>query len=277
MDQRVFEGDDKRAIAIFKGTRSLLERNGVPVFSSPDIDGTVLELGNLYKARYGREADFIEWVADVHGYPKDPSARADFRRGLEDRSVFNVIVPQKRRKVDLTKYFKFHPETANMAVKLKNFVREHWDLVAWVATAAARTVFDLYCANNPPQSPEEEQLRQQVRAAINVAGASLAAYGEYKTAKAFVLALIELAKGGGAAAALSAATAGAALLLTAFTWYAQWWVEAHTAYQLSARLGSRTVSFVIEKPKSLLQDPRLTFYVDGKKVASWNCYVEPES
>jgi len=74
---------------------------------------------------------------------------------------------------------------------------------------------------------------------------------------------------GGAAAATVALTAGLSLFATAVLWYASWWVETHTAYQLSARLGGRTVSFVIEKPKSLLDTERLVFIVDGRRLGSW--------
>jgi len=227
MDPKVFEGSNK---AVFAGTRSLLERNGIPVYSSPDINPTMYELYLLYNARYGKGNLFLKWLMCTHGYPDDEEVMRDLLKGLQGRSVFNVVEPPDgAAQQDLFKYT-FHPETAKQAAKIKNFVKEHWDLVAWVAVASARVIFDEYCANNPPQSPEEEQLRQQVRAAIDLAGASLAAYGEYKTAKAFVLVLIELAKGGGAAAALTAASAGASLFVTACVWYAVWWRTTHTTY-----------------------------------------------
>ena len=245
-----------------------LKENGVVVITDSESLRVLKTLDSNYRSRYGM--DLIGSVADWYGV-KDPEARAAFREAVESGDIYNFISEwPEPKQARLDSAFESFAEDASAALKVKDFVKKNWDLIAMAGGVTAKVAFEAYCARNPPSSPEEEQLRQQVRTAIDAYNVGLAALGEFRTALAFVRSLKAAIAGSGGAAALSTAlSAGLALFASAVIWYASWWVETHTTYQLSARLCSHTVSFVIEKPKSIFDTERLVFIVDGREAASW--------
>jgi uncharacterized membrane protein YgcG len=147
-------------------------------------------------------------------------------------------------------------------------VKKNWDLFALAGGVAAKVAFDEYCRRIPPKSPEEEQLREVVGKALDAYNLGIAAYMDFKTALDFVSALRAAAEGAGIEAALDAAAAGVSLLLSALSWYAQWYVSTHTTYRLCRVVGGRSVCFTIKEPGSLIDTEHLVVAVDGRELLS---------
>jgi len=216
----------------------------------------------------------IESMADWYGISKDAEVRAAFRRAVDSGEIYNFIPDwprEKQARLDLA--LQGFAEDSSLAVRLRDFVKRNWDLIAQVSGVAAKLAFDEWCRRNPPRSPEEAQLRQLVGRALDAYNVGVVALGEFRTALGFVRALKAAASGAGATALSAAVAAGVSLFTAAVFWYAQWWVEAHTVYRLCASVGGRSVCFAIEKPASalasLLGVENLNFIVDGRVLASW--------
>jgi hypothetical protein len=71
---------------------------------------------------------------------------------------------------------------------------------------------------------------------------------DFENALVFVRSLRAAAAGAGEAATATAAAAGVALLMSALSWYADWYVEQHTTYTLCRFVGAYKICFNIERP-----------------------------
>ena len=154
-----------------------LKKNGVVVITDSESLRVLKTLDSEFQRRYGM--DLIGSVANWYGI-EDPDAVKAFREAVESGDVYNFISEWPKPKYKrLDSAFQGFAEDASAASKIKDFVKRNWDLIAAVGGVAARAIFDAYCARNPPSSPEEEQLREQVGAAIDAYNVGLAALGEF--------------------------------------------------------------------------------------------------
>jgi hypothetical protein len=255
---------DEKGMKVLK---SFLEENGIIVITDTESLRVLKTLDGAYRSRYG--LDLIESVADWYGISKDAEVRAAFRRAVDSGEIYNFIPDwpkPKQARLDLA--LQGFAEDSSLAVRLRDFVKRNWDLIAQVSGVAAKLAFDEWCRRNPPRSPEEAQLRQLVGRALDAYNVGVAALGEFRTALGFVRALKAAAEGAGVGAALAAATAGVSLLITALAWYHDWWIDAHTTYQLSRAVGGRYVVFTIKRPEGLFGGERLVVTVDGRELMS---------
>jgi hypothetical protein len=150
-------------------------------------------------------------------------------------------------------------EDSSLAVKLRDFVRRNWDLVAWVGGVSAKVVFDEYCKRNPPASSEEAQVREGVRKVLDAYNFGLAAFADFRLALDFVCALR-------AGAGWAGAYSGLTLLLVASEWY----VDTHKGpTALCGTVGGHEVCFVVEWKKwwEAWFDPG--FNLQEKWAATW--------
>jgi hypothetical protein len=165
-------------------------------------------------------------------------------------------------------------EEVGLARRLSDWVKEHWDLIAFAATTTARVAFEEYCKHNPPKSPEEAQLREYVRRALDTADFGLAAYGTFENALAFVKALKDVVAGTGGAAA-----AGTLLsCLMTFNAAIWWYLVTRAAYCLEKTLGGHTITFYLALAdfgpassagaiSAVSFNPHLLVHVDGRLAA----------
>jgi len=254
------------SIADEKGVKVLklfLEENGIIVITDTESLRVLKTLDGAYRSRYG--LDLIDSVADWYGIPKDAEVRAAFRQAVESGEIYNFIPGwprEKQARLDLA--LQGFAEDSGLAVRLRDFVKRNWDLIAQVSGVAAKLAFEECCRRNPPRDAGEAQLRRAVGTALDAYNLAIAAYGEFKTALDFVNALKAAAEGAGIDAALGAAAAGVALLQSALSWYAQWYVSTHTTWRLCREVGGRSVCFAIEKPSGFFDTERLVVTVDGR-------------
>jgi hypothetical protein len=227
---------------------SFLRENGIVVITDSEGHSVLKTLDSSYKARYG--LDLIDSMADWYGISRDPEVRAAFRRAVDSGEIYNFIPDwPKPKQARLGSALQGFAEDSGLAVRLRDFVKRNWDLIARVSGVAAKLAFDEWCRRNPPKSPEEAQLRQLVGKALDAYNVGVAALGEFRTALGFVRALKAAAEGAGMGAALAAAAAGVSLLITALAWYHDWWIDTHTTYQLSRVWAGATLSSPSRGPK----------------------------
>jgi hypothetical protein len=165
-------------------------------------------------------------------------------------------------------------EEVGLARRLSDWVKEHWDLIAFAATTTARVAFEEYCKHNPPKSPEEAQLREYVRRALDAADFSLAAYGTFENALAFVKALKDVIAGTGGAAAAGTLLSCLITFNTAIWWY----LVTRATYRLEKTLGGHTITFYLALAdfgpassagaiSAVSFNPHLLVHVDGRLAA----------
>ena len=267
-----------------------LRSKGVVVITTTEANSVLATINEAYKSWHGtslldRWADWAaDWLRKVGKFKEaaalsDPQVRASLERKLYDGSIFNFIPPEEvgltRRQRSLAEFEKAlmgFAEDAEQAVKLRDFVRKNWGTLAPVAGITLKVVFETYNRLNPPKTPEEEQTRRIVGMAIDMTNLGIAALMDFENALVFVRSLRAAARGAGGAATATAAAAGVALLMSALSWYADWYVEQHTTYTLCRFVGAYDICFNIERHTEafdILQPPRkeyLTITMRGIKV-----------
>jgi hypothetical protein len=209
----------------FQTLINYLRENGIVVITDSEATRVLKTLDGAYKSQYG--LGLIDSVADWYGVASDEEVRATFRRAVDSGEIYNFIPDwprEKQARLDLA--LQGFAEDSGLAVRLRDFVKRNWDLIAQVSGVAAKLAFDEWCRRNPSKSPEEAQLRQLVGKALDAYNVGVVALGEFRTALGFVRALKAAASGAGATALSAVVAAGVSLFTTAVFWYAQWWVEA---------------------------------------------------
>jgi hypothetical protein len=153
-----------------KALKSFLEENGIVVITDSESLSVLKTLDSSYKARYG--LSLIDGIANWYGVPRDPEVRAPQAGGGQRRDL--QLHPRLAR-LDLA--VEAFAEDSSLAVRLRDFVKRNWDLIAQVSGVAAKLAFDEWCRRNPSKSPEEAQLRQLVGKALDAYNVGVAALG----------------------------------------------------------------------------------------------------
>jgi hypothetical protein len=240
-----------------KALISYLKENGVVVITDSNADSVLKSLKAEYEARYG--LNLYHYMEDWYGFT-DPEVRTAFEEAVERGEIYNFIPEWPReRQARLDLAIQGFAEDSSLAVKLRDFVRRNWDLVAWVGGVSAKVVFDEYCKRNPPASSEEAQVREGVRKVLDAYNFGLAAFADFRLALDFVCALR-------AGAGWAGAYSGLTLLLVASEWY----VDTHKGpTALCGTVGGHEVCFVVEWKKwwEAWFDPG--FNLQEKWAATW--------
>ncbi|MCC6050907.1 MAG: hypothetical protein LM580_09385 [Thermofilum sp.] len=152
-----------------------LRSKGVVVITTTEANSVLATINEAYKSWHGtslldRWADWAaDWLRKVGKFKEaaalsDPQVRASLERKLYDGSIFNFIPPEEvgltRRQRSLAEFEKAlmgFAEDAEQAVKLRDFVRKNWGLLAPVAGVTLKVVFDIYNRLNPPKTPRAQE------------------------------------------------------------------------------------------------------------------------
>ena len=144
--------------------KDFLQARGVIVITDSEANRVVLTLHDAFASRYGQ--NLVGAMADLYGIPSDEAARKKLMQALNDGSIFNFISEHATRGTEylprtrvkrLDEALRGFAEDANQALKLRDFVRKNWGLLAPVAGVTLKVVFDIYNRLNPPKTPRAQE------------------------------------------------------------------------------------------------------------------------